>query len=57
MISNTIDTIEFELTQCCQLHCPHCFVNKVNVNMTEKTFKNALQFILEVHLPMQEMCV
>lgn len=48
MISNTIDTIEFELTQCCQLHCPHCFVNKVNGNMTEKTFKNALQFILEV---------
>lgn len=48
MIKTDIDTIEFELTQCCQLKCPHCFVNKINGNMTEKTFNNALKFILDV---------
>lgn len=48
MIKNTIDTIEFELTQSCQLKCPHCFVNKINGPMNEETFNNALQFILDI---------
>lgn len=43
-----IDTIEIELTQGCPLKCMHCFAEKLFGEMTEKTFNDMINFLIEL---------
>ena len=48
MFNNKFDTIEVELTQGCPLKCKHCFAEKLFGPMSETTFNNMIDFLIDI---------
>lgn len=46
MIIDNINTYQINVTNNCHLNCKHCYTIKKNINMSESTLNNVLQYII-----------